>query len=178
MRIQNPRSLDRELLINFLVKGICQVSFIKVKDGTNRAIYCTLNYSFIPKQFEQSLEKVIKDQPADPDIMPIWDVVDGKWKSFRISKLNFFINSDELESENKSGHAVNSNFSELLKKRREDAIAKFENTVEDLKEKAKEAKKNINGKNTKERTKENLDKARDIINKLRSDAENRRRSTE
>lgn len=145
MRIQNPRSLDRELLINFLVKGICQVSFIKVKDGSNRAIYCTLDYGFIPKQFERSLEKVITQQPADPDIMPIWDVVEGKWKSFRISKMNFFITSDELEDENKVGHSSKSQLADLLKKRREVAIAKFEETVQDLKEKAKEAKNNING---------------------------------
>lgn len=145
MRIQNPRSLDRELLINFLVKGICQVSFIKVKDGSNRAIYCTLDYGFIPKQFEQSLEKVITQQPADPDIMPIWDVVEGKWKSFRISKMNFFITSDELQDENKVGHSSKSQLADLLKKRREVAIAKFEETVQDLKEKAKEAKNIING---------------------------------
>lgn len=147
MRIQNPRSLDRELLINFLVKGICQVSFIKVKDGSNRAIYCTLDYGFIPKQFEQSLEKLIKQQPADPDIMPIWDVVEGKWKSFRISKMNFFITSDELQDENKVGHSSKSQLADLLKKRREVAIAKFEETVQDLKEKAKEAKNIINGVN-------------------------------
>lgn len=178
MRIQNPRSLDRELLINFLTKGICQVSFIKVKDGTSRAIYCTLDYGFIPKQFEKSLENIMTKEPPDPDIMPIWDVVDGKWKSFRISKMNFFITAEELMKENKSGHGTRSDVSELLKKRREDAIAKFQDTVESLKEKAKEAKKNVNGKSAEERTKENLDKARDIVNKLRSDSEYRRRSRE
>lgn len=146
MRIQNPRDLDRQSLINFLLKGICQVSFIKVKDGSSRAIYCTLDFGFIPKQYEKSLESIITKQPADADIMPIWDVVDGKWKSFRISKVNFFLTADELEDENKIGHSSQDALVDILKKRRQDSIDKFNERIDDLKEKAKEAKAKINGK--------------------------------
>lgn len=178
MRIQNPRTLDRESLINFLVKGICQVSFIKIKDGTNRSIYCTLNYSFIPKQFENSLDSVITKTPNDPDLMPIWDVVDGKWKSFRISKMNFFITSDELVSENAKGHQIPSQIQEMMEENKKQIKIKFEERVETLKEKAQEAKVKINGKNISEKTKENLENAKNIINKLREDAERRRRSKE
>ena len=146
MRIQNPKNLDRESLINFLIKGICQVSFIKVKDGSSRAIYCTLNYGFIPKQYEKSLDNLLKNQPDDPDIMPIWDVVDGKWKSFRMSKMNFFVTSDDLIDENSSGHNTASQLAEILKKQKQEAISEFNTRVQDLKDKAAEAKKKINGK--------------------------------
>ena len=145
MRIQNTLGIGREEIIKFLVEGICQVSFIKVKDGSNRAIYCTLNSGFIPKQFENSITNLFKTQPNDPDIMPIWDVVEGKWKSFRISKMNFFLTSEEFLDENKQGHSVPSQIRSLLEKRKNLEIDKFTKRVQDLKEKAKEARKTING---------------------------------
>lgn len=140
MRIQNTVGIGREDLIKFLVEGICQVSFIKVKDGSNRAIYCTLNSGFIPKQFGTSINNLFKSQPNDPDIMPIWDVVEGKWKSFRISKMNFFLTAEEFLDENKPGHSVPSTLRDILEKRKQSELEKFEQRVQNLKEKAKEAK--------------------------------------
>jgi hypothetical protein len=128
-----------------MMKGICQVSFVKVKDGSNRVIYCTLNGFYIPDQFSKSIEKIFSEQPSDPDIIPVWDIAEGKWKSFRLSKMNFFLTSDELESENKIGHSTRSELADLLKKRKQEAQEKFQQRVQDLKNKAKQASQNING---------------------------------
>lgn len=145
MRIQNNNQVDRITLLKEMLKGICQVSFIKVKDASNRVIYCTLNAGFIPTQFEKSIEKIFSQQPADPDIIPIWDVTEGKWKSFRLSKMNFFLTSDELQSENKIGHATKTQLADTLKQRKQEAQERFQQRVQDLKNKAKQASQNING---------------------------------
>jgi len=153
------------------MEGICQVSFIKVKDGSNRVIYCTLNYGFIPKQYENSINKILGETPPDVDILPIWDITEGKWKSFRISKMNFFVTSDELEKENKSGHSSKTNINKILKERKDKQNEEFLERVDKLKEKAQEAKENINNKNVNN----TLQTARDIINKLRTEAEEKRK---
>lgn len=147
MRIQHQNEIDRQSLVSFLLKGICQVSFIKVKDGSNRVIYCTLNYGFIPKNFETSIDKTISGSGFDPDIIPIWDVMEQKWKSFRLSKMNLFVTSDELVEENKNKPTTHNELITTLNKRKQDVYGKFRERVERLKEEAKQAKNNINGVN-------------------------------
>ena len=133
------------------MEGICQVSFIKVKDGSNRVIFCTLNFGFIPKQFEKSINKLLTEIPPDADIMPIWDITEGKWKSFRISKMHYFITSDEFKDENKAGQSTDSNIGKTLKQRKDKEAKEFEKRIKDLKQKAQEAKENINGVNNNEK---------------------------
>ena len=146
MRIQKKSDLTREILINYLIKGICQTSFTKVKDGSNRVIYCTLDANLIPTKFQNSVEKVITEQYVDdPDILPIWDVVEGKWKSFRISKMVYFLTHEELFDENEEGHSTKSNTGEILKEKKEKVIKEFRTRVEELKEKAKKTKEKLSG---------------------------------
>lgn len=132
-----------------MLKGICQVSFIKVKDGANRTIYCTLDFGLIPKQYEQSVENIFSKEPNDIDIVPIWDIVENKWKSFRISKINFFLTSDELIDENKVGHNTKNKLVEIMKKRKQDSIDNFNQRIEKLKNEAKESKEKLNKKTNK-----------------------------
>jgi len=145
MRIQSQTGTRREDLLKYLMEGICQVSFIKVKDGSYRAIYCTLNLGFIPKQFENSVKNTLDKIPEDSDLVPIWDVSEGKWKSFRISKMNYFLTSDELVSENKVGHNTFSRSKQLLEERKQKELQKFTERVEKLREQAEDARKTING---------------------------------
>lgn len=145
MRIHNTLGVSRQTLIDELLKGICQVSFTKVKDGSNRVIYCTLNLLHIPAKYEKSVEKIISQQPVDDDILPIWDITEGKWKSFRISKMSLFVTSDELEKENRTGHNVITKNSEILKERKEKAIQEFKQRIENLKKKAKEVTDRMKG---------------------------------
>lgn len=145
MRIQNPRSLGREVILKYLSEGICEVSFIKVKDGTNRDLLCTLHSGLIPTQFEKSLHKIFQGSSSDPDIVPIWAVAEGEWRSFRISKLNLFLTSDELTIENQDGQSTNSKLGNELIQQRDRIVKEFKERVAKLNQKAKTEKQNING---------------------------------
>lgn len=148
MRIQKKSDLTREILIKLLQEGICQISFTKVKDGTNRVIYCTLNSGFIPTKFEKAINKLMSANSVDdPDILPIWDVTEGKWKSFRITKLVYFLTHDELFDENKEGHNTSSNIVDRITENKQKLYEEFRKRVAELKEKALAAKNNINGVN-------------------------------
>jgi hypothetical protein len=137
-------NIDRQILLKFLAEGICQVSFTKVKDNTNRILLCTLDVKQIPSSFAKAIEGVYKPT-IDEDLLPVWDITDGKWKSFRISKINSFRTPDELLKNDKSGPDTDSSQKQEIVKRKNDANKKFQERVEKLKEQAKQAKNKING---------------------------------
>lgn len=145
MRINNPSALSRETIIKYLLQGICQTSFIKVKDGSTRILYCTLHFSLIPNRFSKALEKIISQNPTDADILPVWDIAEGKWKSFRISKMVFMLTADELKKENIKGFNTFSQSAQRIKDANMQSIERFEKKKEDLKMKSEESSKRING---------------------------------
>jgi hypothetical protein len=135
------------------MEGICQVSFTKVKDNTNRVLLCTLDPSKLPAKFLKSVEAI--DKPVeDEDRLPVWDVSENKWKSFRISKVNSFRTEDELTKQDKTGPDTDSNQKQEIENRRKTAKQKFNEQVQKQKEQA-------------QKSKQNLEQARTIINKLR-----------
>ena len=79
--------------------------------------------------------------------MPIWDAVEGKWKSFKISKSIYFITSDEILKENKLAHNTSSKWAEQSAIQKNKIMEDFRNRVAELKRQAAEAKNNINGVN-------------------------------
>ena len=81
----------------------------------------------------------------DRDLIPVWDVVDGKWKSFKISKLIYFLTSDELVKENITGYNVVSNNTKTLKDRRDDAVNKQREKAKSLREQSQKNNDIING---------------------------------
>lgn len=189
----------RELLIKHLIEGICKITFVKV-DGSVRNAYCTLHENLIPTKFVKSIEKIFLPD-ARQEILPYWDVVQGKWKSFYIEKLELFITADELkkdlplalqEKEEKAEggviQSVDENKQQIMDKQ---SIKRMQSIDKDEQEKTVipsnvKNKNNIQTVNTpkrtfsaitkaKEKQKENLEKSRNIINRLRKEAEDRRR---
>lgn len=152
--IFQEKNINRQLLLKYLVEGTCQVSFTKVKDNTNRVLLCTLNPNTLPAKFIKAAETALKPS-EDEDLLPVWDVIDNKWKSFRISKVNSFRTPDELTKQDKSGQDIDSKQSQELKARKEKAKKRFEERVQKQKEEAEQSKKN-------------LEEARNIINRIRS----------
>lgn len=142
-------------------------------------MYVTLDSGMIPSKYNQTIEKIISEN-TEPDLLPVWEVSEGKWKSFKISKMIFFLTSDELKKDEKSGFNVRSNITEIINDRKEAAINNFQDRVQELKEKAQEAKQNINGNRQSTKPVENTratNMARDIINRLRTEAEQKRKGT-
>ena len=136
-------NIDRQILLKYLSEGICQVSFTKVKDNTNRVLLCTLHASTVPAKFLKSIEMVF-NPVEDEDLVPVWDVTDGKWKSFRISKVNSFKTPDELTKNDKSGPDVDTAQKMEIVKRSKAAKDKLFETIQKQKEAAQKAKEKLN----------------------------------
>lgn len=113
-----------------------------MKDNTNRILLCTLQNVAIPAKYFNAIDLILKPV-EDEDLLPVWDVVEGKWKSFRISKVNSFRTPDELTQQDKSGQDVESSQSQQLKNRKKTAKEKFEERIQKLKEEAKKSKDNF-----------------------------------
>jgi hypothetical protein len=65
--------------------GPVTVTFIK-KDGTERIMKCTTNPTYIMFKDPAILESK-KDRKVSEDVMPVYDVEAGHWKSFRWDSL-------------------------------------------------------------------------------------------
>jgi len=145
--IIQQNDITRQILIKYLTEGICQVSFTKVKDNSNRVLLCTLNPNNIPTKYADSVGKTL--QPTlDEDLLPVWEVSEGKWKSFRISKVNIFRTEDEMTKQDKSGPDINSDQEQQILDRKQKAINQFEERVQKQKEKAEEAKQYLKERNS------------------------------
>jgi len=125
---------------------------------------CTLQPDLIPSKYGSTVGKIF--EPAqDEDLLPIWDVTEGKWKSFRISKVNLFRTADELKKSDKSGQDMDSKQKVMLDKRNQK-----------IKEQSQKRKEKINQQieESKQSAKERVQKAKDIVNRLRQEAIERR----
>ena len=122
------------------------MTFNKVKDNTSRTIYCTLVQGFLPAKYEQSIQKIYTE-PSSDDIIPIWDMAEGKWKSFKLSRLTLFVTADELVKENKKAFSGKSITQDQKEETQKTIQEEFKARVQELKEKAEQAKRNINGVN-------------------------------
>lgn len=145
MKYRKPQDLDRQTLLKHLTEGICQVTFNKVKDNTSRTIYCTLEPGLLPAKYEESISKIFTDITADQDIFPIWDMSEGKWKSFRLSRITLFVTADELVTENNKAHSSKSNIAEYQEQTKNELAEKFNQRVENLKKQAEERKNKTTG---------------------------------
>lgn len=190
---------SRELILAELVKGICKITFIK-RDGSARVAFCTLNSLLIPSNFAESIQKIFLED-ANPDIIPFWEVAQGKWKSFYVNSLEIFIPANEL-SKNVTG-IQNSQKSDIDNKTDANEIQDIDDNEADKIESAQKKsnakidpqrkertvnpvnRNNIKNKgdkrNTKtnitkemEKKKKNLENAKHIINTLRMQAQARK----
>lgn len=129
----HKENLNRKTILDFLRKTKCKVIFTKVKDNTTRSITCTLSPNDLPQRYNESVDKVFAEEPYDPDIIPIWDLTEGAWKSFRISKIvSFHVLDDELtESE---GHIQKSKQQKAMEEKKKQAKEKFADRVKKSKQ--------------------------------------------
>jgi len=101
---------------------------------------------FLPAKYEQSIQKIYTE-PSSDDIIPIWDMAEGKWKSFKLSRLTLFVTADELVKENKKAFSGKSITQDQKEETQKTIQEEFKARVQELKEKAEQAKRNINGVN-------------------------------
>lgn len=83
--------MTKDEIASILSKNVATVSFTK-SDGTVRDMLCTLREDFIPQKEENKK----KTRKASPDTLPVWDVENSAWRSFRIDSVDFIkINSED-----------------------------------------------------------------------------------
>lgn len=76
--------MTREELVTALKAQAMKVVFEKV-DGTERVMNCTLQPSMLPDQMD--VEEYISEKRVNPDVLAVWDLDKGDWRSFRIDKI-------------------------------------------------------------------------------------------
>lgn len=78
--------MNREVMIENLHRGVCQVLFEK-KDGSMRTMNCTLNPDRLPSR--QVLTEV-SPTPPNPDTIRVFDTDLNEWRSFRVDSVRSF----------------------------------------------------------------------------------------
>jgi len=81
----------RDTLLADLRNSIMEVTFTKV-NGERRAMRCTLMPHYLPESFknnpeEQESEKTYHKE--NPDVLAVWDVQNGGWRSFRVDSVEY-----------------------------------------------------------------------------------------
>lgn len=93
------KDINRELLLDLLTKeAYLRVTFTKYTTNTIRVMYCTLKGTLIPTKFSNSI-KVTVSSREDPNLLPVWDINNFGWRSFKISNII----SVETASESRMG---------------------------------------------------------------------------
>jgi hypothetical protein len=76
--------MEKSKVIDLLKKETIDVEFVK-KDGTKRAMTCTLREDILPKQID--LEEHVQKKTPNPEILAVFDVVNQGWRAFRWDSL-------------------------------------------------------------------------------------------
>ena len=93
----SDKDINRSNLLKLLLQEeYLKILFKKSTTQTMRTMICTLYGDSIPTSFAKSIEATIK-QNDNLDILPVWDVIIGKWRSFHISNI---ISVDIMEKRN------------------------------------------------------------------------------
>ncbi len=76
-------AFEREYLKSLLKQGVCEVVF-KKKDGTERTMNCTIRPTLLP---ERTI--TLKKKKSNPEVLPVYDMDDKSWKSFRVKSVKY-----------------------------------------------------------------------------------------
>lgn len=81
------KDINRSNLIQLLQEeDFVKVVFQKVTNGAIRTMQCTLSAETIPSNFKRAVNTVISTKES-PDLLAVWDILKGEWRSFYISKV-------------------------------------------------------------------------------------------
>jgi hypothetical protein len=80
--------MEKTQMVESLHRGICEVVFTKA-DGTERTMKCTRSQSHAPISVPAS-NLLTEDGSVGPDVIPVWDVEAGQWRSFNAKSVKSF----------------------------------------------------------------------------------------
>jgi hypothetical protein len=79
--------MDRYTLKETLVNGIATVTFEKA-DGSLREMRCTLQPAYLPAQL---LQEGVTPRKENMDVLAVWDIDAGGWRSFRMDSIKSIV---------------------------------------------------------------------------------------
>lgn len=86
--MNNP-VFTRDNLIELLSHNVLTVRFIKV-DGIFRDLRCTLIAEYLPSAVTSNGQVLLTEtteKKLSPNVLPVWDLEEKCWKSFRINSV-------------------------------------------------------------------------------------------
>lgn len=86
-------TLSKDAIRDMLKNGIATVTFTKT-DGSTRVMKCTLQPELLPVR---TLTESKKTRKQNPDVMPVFDVEQDAWRSFRIDSVTSITGGAENE---------------------------------------------------------------------------------
>jgi hypothetical protein len=92
--------INRKMLLEHLSEGFCKVQFRKSTTGRFRSLTCTLNQKKIPSKYAKSVAKTF-ETAEDPNLLPVYDIISGQWKSFFINNAMYMYTEAELRGKKK-----------------------------------------------------------------------------
>ena len=75
-------SVDRNALIADLKQCVAEIQFQK-KDGSRRTLHATLQPAYLPEEYRGAVNETA-NRDANPEVLAVWDVDAGQWRSFRL----------------------------------------------------------------------------------------------
>jgi hypothetical protein len=76
----------KEDLKKLLQNNTLSVLFTK-KDGTKRAMLCTLDANLLPVADKKEGDEVKKEKKQNDESLAVWDLEKNAWRSFRIDSV-------------------------------------------------------------------------------------------
>jgi hypothetical protein len=77
---------SKEDLKNILRDATATVVFEKV-DGSERRMRCTLMKEYLPEQLLAEHDGQ-REREENPNILAVWDIENGGWRSFRVASVH------------------------------------------------------------------------------------------
>jgi hypothetical protein len=92
----DKKDINRPFLLDILSKYPNVKIIFKKVDLSMRTIHCTLMHSEVPQNNKKALSRVFT-QTENLNILPVWDIMEQKWKSFRIENVIFIEDPEKKE---------------------------------------------------------------------------------
>ena len=79
---------DRDTLLEDLRKNVVAVYFTKA-NGEKREMRCTLMPGLLPPTYIEEEKDVKKFHDENKEVLAVWDVMKGGWRSFRLDSIEY-----------------------------------------------------------------------------------------
>ena len=97
----SKRDINRDNLIHLLLsEEFIEVVFTKSTTNTIRSMVCSLRSDAIPIRFDKSIKTTLERK--NDDILPVWDLIKGEWRSFKISNIISVQTHEDLVTKKKT----------------------------------------------------------------------------